>query len=129
MQRIRILVVDDEEFNLKILAEDLERNGYSTVEAMDGRKACDILQKDRRFDLILLDRMMPGMDGMQVLANIKNDINLRHIPVIMVTAASSKEEILEGVAAGVYHYLTKPYDIKLLLALIKKCAGNSAIRK
>lgn len=130
-QKIRILVVDDEEFNLKILVRDLQDSGYEVVKAEEGRIACDILRNDPLFDVILLDRMMPNMDGMQVLAAIKSDTRLKHIPVIMQTAAASTKEIIEGIEAGVFYYLTKPYDLKVLLAIVRSAifANNTARNK
>jgi len=121
----RILVVDDEEFNLKLLVGDLENNGYEAVKAQDGKIAIDILKNDHNFDVILLDRMMPNMDGMKALAKIKADDNLKDIPVIMQTAAASSKETQEGIDAGVYYYLTKPFEINVLLALVKSAIRDS----
>lgn len=68
--------------------------------------------------MVLLDRMMPNMDGMQVLEKVRTHADIRHIPIIMQTAAASKEQMLEGIAAGVYYYLTKPYDEETMLAIV-----------
>ena len=69
----RILVVDDEEFNLKLIIRDLEEKGYDAVKAQDGKIAWDILKNDHNFDVILLDRMMPNMDGMELFSHIKEN--------------------------------------------------------
>jgi CheY-like chemotaxis protein len=123
--RKRILVVDDEEFNLKLLANDLEDNGFDTVKAQDGQIALDILGKDRNFDVILLDRMMPNLNGMEVLAKIKGDEHLRDIPVIMQTAAASTLEVQEGIDAGAYYYLTKPFEANIMLAIVRSAIRDS----
>jgi len=125
----RILLVDDDEFNMKILREDLEFYGYQVVEACDGKIACDILEKDANFDVILLDRMMPKMNGMEVLEVIKHDQRTKNIPVIMQTAAASKSQIQEGIDSGAFYYLTKPYDVKVMLSVIKNAILDSKKRQ
>lgn len=126
-EKQRILIVDDEEFNLKILAGDLEDNGYEVVQAQNGKIACDILQADDNFQVVLLDRMMPVMDGMAVLNYMKADPQLKRIPVIMQTAASATKQVLEGIEAGVFYYLTKPYDAKVMLAIVKSALQERLI--
>jgi CheY-like chemotaxis protein len=116
----RILVVDDEPLNLEIIAEHLDDAGYalrlfeSPVEAWQHLQS----QEGPGYDLILLDRMMPGMDGMQLLRNIKGDARFRSTPVVMQTAASSPDQVREGVAAGAYYYLSKPYSGRELRAIV-----------
>ena len=122
-KQYRLLVVDDEELSLKLLASDLEDQGYEVVKAEDGAVACNILKNDSNFDVILLDRMMPNMNGMEVVAFVKNDSNLKNIPIIMQTAAASTQQVQEGIDSGVYYYLTKPFEPKILFAIVK-----SAIR-
>lgn len=114
----KILIVDDEELNVKILKLDLIEEGYQISVAFDGVQAVKILRQDSNFDVILLDRMMPNMDGMEVLKIIKSDPILAKIPVIMQTAASTEEQILEGIQAGVFYYLTKPFKHETLLAIV-----------
>jgi DNA-binding response OmpR family regulator len=115
-----ILVVDDEPFNLEILIEYLDIEGYRTVSALNGVVAWEILEKaPESFDAILLDRMMPEMDGMEVLTRIKAHPVLNSLPVIMQTAKAAKEDVVEGLQAGAYYYLTKPFDKDKLLAIVK----------
>lgn len=115
----KILVVDDEPFNLDILTEYLSEAGYEVISAEDGLVALKRLQEHPDVDLVVLDRMMPHMDGIEVLKTIKSDDKLKHIPVIMQTAAAQSKQILEGIEAGVYYYLTKPYEDTLLLNIVR----------
>jgi CheY-like chemotaxis protein/anti-sigma regulatory factor (Ser/Thr protein kinase) len=126
-----ILIVDDEINNIRLLQADLEDDGYERfLIARDGVEAWDILQeKHHEINAVLLDRMMPNMDGMQVLKNVKAHHDIRHIPIIMQTAAASKEQMLEGIAAGVYYYLTKPYDEETLLAIVSAALRDYASYK
>lgn len=120
----RILVVDDEPFNLEILTEHLSDAGYDTVTAEDGLAAWEILQHDSHgFDAILLDRMMPRMSGMELLARIRQDSAVRNVPVIMQTAVGAAENVREGLAAGAYYYLIKPFQRDMLLAIVSAAVG------
>lgn len=117
--KAKVLIVDDEEINLEILGDQLDYVGYETVSALNGAQAWDILDKDPgQFDAVLLDRMMPGMDGIEVLKKIKADARMVMLPVIMQTAKTASEEVQEGFDAGCYHYLTKPFDGKHLVAIV-----------
>ena len=119
-ENIALLVVDDEPYNLEIIAEFLENEGYTLVTAQDGQSALDILERDPgRFSSVILDRMMPGIDGIQVLEKIKSDPALRLLPVIMQTAAASREQILEGLERGAYYYLTKPFEPEMLASVVR----------
>ena len=114
-----ILVADDELFNVDILVEYLEDTGYRVDTATDGQSAWDLLEADPgRFDVVILDRMMPGLNGLQVLERIKGHPVLQSVPVILQTALAAKEEILEGLQAGAYYYLTKPFDEDMLLSVL-----------
>lgn len=120
MPRPRILVVDDEPFNLEIIVEYLADCDYDLVTAADGSSALERLaESGPDFDLVLLDRMMPGLDGVEVLRKIKDDPRLQTIPVIMQTAAASPEEVREGLAAGAHYYLTKPFAADSLLTVVR----------
>lgn len=124
-QEVNILIVDDEPTNLEILKECLDSLEYNIVEASDGLEAWSILQKEEyQFDAILLDRMMPNMDGMEVLKQVKQSPSLKMIPVIMQTAAIAKHEILEGIKAGCYHYLTKPFEEDVLVSIVKTAVDD-----
>jgi len=125
MQKPAVLVVEDDPFIRKGLGGHLGRADYDPVLAEDGMAGWEILRKDPdRFDAVLLDRNMPRMDGMQLLREIKDDARFRHIPVIMQTARDSKEEILEGLEAGAYYYLTKPIDEQRLLAIVRSAVSE-----
>jgi DNA-binding response OmpR family regulator/anti-sigma regulatory factor (Ser/Thr protein kinase) len=131
----RVLVVDDEPMNLEILEDDLLDEGYEVVTAEDGQIAYDILQKDDAFDVILLDRMMPNMNGMELISKIKSDKTKKvsRIPIIMQTAAAEKKQVVEGIQAGVYYYLTKPFESEVMLSIVRAAAsdyaGYSKLRK
>lgn len=114
----RCLVVDDERMNREVVIANLRASGYETVAAEDGQQAWLTLNAaPDDFDVILLDRRMPRMDGMELLAKVKGDNRLKHIPVIMQTAQASSEDVVEGIKAGVYYYLAKPLDRQLLLSV------------
>jgi DNA-binding response OmpR family regulator len=120
MSEACVLVVDDEPLNVDILTEVLGDAGYETVTAVDGVKAWDLLVAEpERFDAVLLDRMMPNMNGMELLERIKDTPALRLIPVIMETARAAKEDVLDGLKAGAWYYLCKPFDDQTLLAVVK----------
>jgi CheY-like chemotaxis protein/anti-sigma regulatory factor (Ser/Thr protein kinase) len=114
-----ILVVDDEPVNLEILVENLRGEGYETTSAAAGEDAWRLISAaPDRFDVILLDRMMPDIDGIEVLRRIKaNGVSIL-APVIMQTAMSEAVDIAEGVRAGAFYYLTKPFAAETLLAIV-----------
>ena len=113
----RILAVDDEPLNLMILAEILSGTGHQVDQASDGEDAWEMLQQTT-YDLVVLDRLMPRMDGLSLLKKLKTDPHLSTTPVIMQTAAASQSQILEGLEAGAYHYLIKPYAPTVLNAMV-----------
>lgn len=121
---IRVLAVDDEEFNLDIMQESLQDEGYQVVIASNGAEAWDILEKDSRFDVALIDRMMPKMDGIELTHKILASSNTKHIPVVMQTAAASTTEVTEGIKAGVFYYLTKPYDRDIMLSIVRAAVSD-----
>jgi len=124
-QPASILIVDDEPKNLRILKEYLSDMDYHTVEATDGAEAWSILQQSaHQFDAILLDRMMPNMGGMEVLEKIKAHPDLNMLPVIMQTAAVEKHEVLEGMQAGCYYYLCKPFDEDMLISIVNTAVAD-----
>ena len=120
MRNWHMLVVDDEPLNLEIIAEYLDEPGYVLDLVEDPMRALEKLEApDSHYDLVILDRMMPGMNGIELLRRIRADGRFRHIPVIMQTAASAPEQIREGIEAGAYYYLTKPYAQQVLLAIVR----------
>lgn len=119
MRKWRLLAVDDEPLNLEIIAEFLDDPCYELELIDDPLRALERLKApDSKYDLVILDRMMPGMNGIDLLRLIKAEERLRQTPVIMQTAASSPEQIREGIEAGAYYYLTKPYEPQVLLAIV-----------
>jgi CheY-like chemotaxis protein len=124
--KARVLAVDDEQFNLEILQTDLEEAGYEVICAVDGDMAMQKLEASTDIDVIVLDRMMPRMNGIEVLKKVKANPALSHIPVIMQTAAAQSSQVLEGIQAGAYYYLRKPYNEALLLSIVKAALMESA---
>ena len=125
---MKVLTIDDEELNLEILTNYLDSAGYQPIGAPDGLQALKALEKNPDTGIIVLDRMMPNMDGMQFLQKIKTDERYKDIPVIMQTAAASAPQILEGIQAGVYYYLAKPYEREILLSIVKSAAAERSTR-
>ena len=120
-----VLVVDDEELNLRIIQEYLDDVGYESVAVTSGAEGLRLLQEaPQRFSAILLDRMMPEMDGIEVLKIVKNDPLLNMLPVIMQTARAAKEDIREGLQAGANYYLTKPFEEETLLAIVNNAISD-----
>ncbi|AXS78866.1 response regulator [Dechloromonas sp. HYN0024] len=130
MTKTCVLLVDDEELNLEILVEYFDGEEPFSLQAADsGEAAWELLQNpENNFKLILLDRMMPGLDGIGLLRRIKGDPRLAGIPVIMQTAANSPEQIREGLEAGAYYYLTKPYRRDSLLAIVHAALSDANAR-
>ncbi|GGY29795.1 ATP-binding response regulator [Paludibacterium paludis] len=121
----RLLLVDDEPFNLELMAELLEDAGFESVQAETGEEAWAILEKDgANFATVLLDKMMPGMDGFEVLKRIKSTPSLEFLPVIMQTAVGAAASVQEGLSAGAFYYLTKPFSREMLLAVVEAAVSH-----
>ncbi|MET0012666.1 MAG: EAL domain-containing protein [Sedimenticola sp.] len=114
---VKILVVDDNEINRHLLVKQLSRKGFSATSAQDGEEALECVRRESP-DLILLDIMMPEVDGMELLRIIRRDFPATELPVIMVTAKPESEQIGEALEQGANDYVTKPVDIKVLQARI-----------
>ena len=112
----KILVVDDEARMRKLVADFLVREGYEVLEAGDGEKAMDIFYAEKDIALIILDVMMPRMDGWQVLREIRES---SQVPVIMLTARSDEKDELKGFDLGVDEYVTKPFSPRTLVARVE----------
>lgn len=124
----RILAIDDEPLLLELLMEYL-KDRYQVTVMNSARDALEILRQDSFYDVILLDRMMPGMNGMQFMRAINGEPHLSHIPIIMQTAAAESRYYLEGIQAGVYYYLVKPFREQILHDLVAAAVNESAKRK
>jgi DNA-binding response OmpR family regulator len=114
----RLLIVDDIADNRAVLARRLGRQGFLIVEAESGERALDLIGGSH-FDLILLDVMMPGLDGVEVLKRIREQHAPMQLPVIMVTAKADGSDVAESLEAGANDYITKPVDFIAALARIK----------
>ncbi len=111
----KVLVVDDEARIRKIVRDYLVMNGYEVIEAQDGEQAVDDVMSDSSIDLIIMDIMMPKMDGYEALKSIRR---FSKIPVIMLTAKSEEKDELKGFDLGVDEYITKPFSPKILVARV-----------
>lgn len=119
-----ILIVDDEPLIVRLIQVNLERAGYGVLMASDGQEAMQILQKATVLpDLILLDGIMPYMDGFEALTQIKADPRLQAIPVVMASARSRDADVLESENRGASHYLSKPINPSELLAVVHEQIG------
>ncbi|MGI8438221.1 MAG: response regulator [Chthoniobacterales bacterium] len=122
-----VLVVDDVDENRDILSRQLRREGYEVATSENGRQALDRLAAET-FDLVLLDIMMPEMDGYEVLQRLKADDALRHIPVIMISALSELDSVVRCIGLGAEDYLPKPFEPTLLKARIGACLEKKRAR-
>lgn len=114
-----LLVADDEEYNLDLIRDYLTGEPYELVEAMDGAEALEKLSRRASdFHCAILDRMMPRLDGLEVLRRMKADPALSRIPVVMQTAMSAPEQVAEGLDAGAFYYLGKPYTRSVMRSVI-----------
>jgi len=125
MQTESLLVIDDEPMNISLLQTDLEGAGYHVITADNGEQGWELLQQNKgAIHAILLDRMMPGMNGIELLGRIKSSDEHCDIPVIMQTASAQAQEVAEGIDAGAYYYLTKPYDYQIMLSIVNSAVGD-----
>lgn len=119
----KILVIDDELNNLEIIEEFIKLSpelDHTIVKCQNGQEGLNaLIEEQHHIDVILLDRMMPIMDGVEFLKKINTQPELKKIPVIMQTASNEKEHLLEGFQLGVYHYLVKPYSPSVLNSIVK----------
>ena len=115
----RILIVDDERLNRQLLEVMLEPEGYHFLTAVGGEEALAIVAQQLP-DLVLLDVMMPGLDGYRVAARIKGDVATKHIPVIMLTSLDDRNSRAHGLSAGAEDFLTKPVNRVELCVSVRK---------
>jgi sigma-B regulation protein RsbU (phosphoserine phosphatase) len=126
-ERARILIVDDEPYNIDYVEQELEDLDYQTASAPNGREALEQVAVEAP-DVILLDIMMPEMDGFQVLAHLKADERLRNIPVIIISVLDDMGSIVKGIEMGAEDYLPKPFDPVLLKARIGASLEKKRLR-
>ena len=115
MEKIKILIVDDESRMRKLIRDFLEREGYQILEAADGVEAMDQFYSDKDISLIILDVMMPRMDGWQVLREVREHSK---VPIMMLTARTEEQNELKGFELGVDEYVAKPFSPKILVARV-----------
>lgn len=115
MEKLKILVVDDESRMRKLVKDFLEREGHIIIEAADGMEAMDIFYENKDIALIILDVMMPRMDGWQVCREVRA---LSQVPIIMLTARGEEQDELQGFELGVDEYISKPFSPKILVARV-----------
>lgn len=124
MDKIKILVVDDESRMRKLERDFLEREGFQVLEAKDGLEAMEIFYGDKDISLIILDVMMPKMDGWQVCREVRQS---SRIPVIMLTARGEERDELQGFELGVDEYISKPFSPKILVARVEAILRRSNV--
>ena len=114
----KILIVDDEKDILELIGYNLEREGYQIIKALSGEAALRSSRLEKP-DLILLDLMLPGIDGLEVLKKIKKDSKTANIPTVLLTAKGEEADIVSGLELGADDYITKPFSPRVLLARIR----------
>lgn len=118
MERASVLIVDDERYNINLLA-DILKSDYRILVAKNGEEALEVAMSDDMPDMILLDIMMPGMDGYEVCRRLKADMKTRDIPVIFVTAMTEMEDEAKGLDIGAIDYIVKPVSLPIVKARVR----------
>ena len=122
MERLKILVVDDEARMRKLVKDFLVKAGYVVLEAQDGNEAMEVFYANKDISLLILDVMMPGMDGWEVCREVRSS---SQIPIIMLTARSDERDELQGFELGVDEYISKPFSPKILVARVEAILRRS----
>jgi DNA-binding response OmpR family regulator len=120
----KILVVDDDPTMVKLINVNLKLNNYSVVEVTSGEQALDVLENEP-LDLVVLDIMMPGVDGWEVLKRIRSNTDTQEMPVILVTAKTQDSDVIRGWELGADEYVIKPFNPLLLVEVIKMVLDRS----
>ena len=123
----KILIVDDEKDIVDLISYNLEKEGFTIIKAYDGEKALDLIQKDSP-DLVVLDLMLPGIRGLDVCRLIRQDKKTERLPIIMLTARSDDLDKILGLEMGADDYITKPFNVKELIARIRAVLRRMANR-
>ncbi len=126
MAKERILIVDDEEDILELVQYNLEREGYNTLCATSGEQALRMIDSDD-IDLMVLDLMLPGINGLEVARSIKRDPMKTHLPIVMLTAKGEETDIVTGLELGADDYVTKPFSPKVLVARIRAVIRKNGV--
>lgn len=118
MTKTKIAIIEDDRDINELIAYNLQKEDYQVVRAYDGGQGLFLVQKERP-DLVLLDLMLPGMDGLEICRSLKGAADTKRIPIIMITAKGDESDVIVGLQMGADDYLTKPFSVKVLLARIK----------
>ena len=124
MLRAKILIIEDEKDIVKLLQYNLEREGYQVTSVPTGEEALRLLEKQSP-DLVILDVMLPGIDGLETCRLLKQDPPKKDIPVLMLTAKSEETDVIVGLRLGADDYVTKPFSPKVLMARVKALLRRS----
>lgn len=122
---LKVLVCDDERHIVRLIQVNLEREGYKVVTAYDGKEGLEKVQSEKP-DLMVLDVMMPYMDGFEVLKTLRRDAATADLPVIMLTAKAQDKDVFEGYTYGADMYLTKPFNPRELIAFVKRISTGGS---
>lgn len=128
MTRVKIALIEDEPDILEVMEYNLQREGYAVLSRTDGEEGLDLVRKEAP-DLVLLDLMLPGLDGLEVCRRLKADPLTRSTPVIMVTAKGEESDIVLGLGMGADDYVTKPFSPKELVARVKAVLRRGPLRE
>ena len=121
---LKVLVCDDERHIVRLIQVNLERQGYTVVTAFDGREGLEKIRSEKP-NLVVLDVMMPYMDGFEVLKTIRREPETENLPVIMLTAKAQDKDVFEGYHYGADMYLTKPFNPMELVTFVKRITANT----
>ena len=119
----KILVCDDERHIVRLIQVNLEKKGYQVVTAFDGKEGLEKVRSEKP-NLMVLDVMMPYMDGFEVLKNLRRDAETESLPVIMLTAKAQDRDVFEGYSYGADMYLTKPFNPQELVSFVTRIMNN-----
>jgi len=125
---LKILIVDDEKDIVDLVAYNLEKEGYETLKALDGEKALQLI-RTKNPDLVILDLMLPGIQGLEVCKRIRKVPETAAIPIIMLTAKGEEIDKVLGLEVGADDYITKPFSVKELMARVKALLRRADVRK
>lgn len=124
-QNLKVMAVDDDAINLEILVRNLKHSGYDALAFKDGVEAWAHMNDDPgSVDIVLLDKMMPNMSGLEVLSHMQNHDLLKNVPVILQTGDVAVDQVKEGLALGAYYYLCKPFDPGVMISLVNAAARD-----
>ena len=127
--KIKTLVVEDDRLMSLTICSHIEKMGHEILTAQDGKEAINIINSQKDIDMIVLDRVLPKVDGLEIASVIKKIKHYSRTPIIMVTGSNNPEQIKEGIDSGVFYYLTKPINAEVFLAVVKSAENNVIQRR